>query len=249
MVGQLGGWTARGAIGFLGVLVVLAPLACSRVVYHRVRPGENLYRIGKAYGVSAAELARVNQLADPSRLEVGQELRIPGARGQLPVNVITPKSASLRRPSAGERPPAGASLGWPVSGGTVSSTFGQRGNSFHDGIDISATAGTPVRAAAAGEVIYSDVLRGYGNVIIVRHDDGYATVYAHNERNLAPIGKQVRRGEVIAKLGDSGHTSGANLHFEVRKDNVARNPLFFLSADAALAMPERGLETSKTSEE
>jgi len=119
----------------------------------------------------------------------------------------------------------------------VASAFGARGRSFHDGIDISAPRGTPVRAAADGEVVYSDSLRGYGNVIIVRHRDGFATVYAHNERNEVRTGQRVRRGEVIGTVGDSGRATGPNLHFEVRQDNVAHDPLGVLPPVEQVSTP------------
>jgi murein DD-endopeptidase MepM/ murein hydrolase activator NlpD len=197
-------------------------------VYHRVQPGENLYRIGKAYGVPYRRIAEENDLADPSRIIAGQKLYIPGARRPVPVDVVTPRSANPNPPAARKQP--AVRMVWPVTKGRVTSGFGPRGRSHHDGIDISAPVGTPVRAAAAGKVIYSDALRGYGNVIIVRHSKGYATVYAHNQRNGKRVGQKVRRGDVIASVGATGRTSGANLHFEVRENNVARNPLFFLPA-------------------
>jgi len=222
----------------VAALAVLGHVAgCSRAVYHTVRPGENLYRIGKAYGVSYQRLAEVNHLSDPSRVEVGQRLKIPGAQRQLPVNVITPQATNAHPPARDEVPKGAATFAWPVTGGLLSSGFGERGHSFHDGIDISAPVGTPVRAAEDGEVIYSDVLRGYGNVIIVRHPKGFATVYAHNQANRVHEGERVHRGDVIGSVGDSGHTTGANLHFEVRKDNVARNPLYFLPTTAQAAAP------------
>ena len=213
--------------------------ACSHAVYHRVQPGETLYRISKAYGVSMQRLATVNHIADPSRLEVGERLRIPDARRELPVDVITPRSANARAPAALPALRNGPLL-WPITGGTLSSRFGERGHRFHEGIDISAPIGTPVHAAEGGEVIYSDVLRGYGNVIIVRHAQGFATVYAHNQSNRVHEGQHVRRGEVIASVGDSGRTSGANLHFEVRYDNVARDPLYFLPPLEQVAAPPAG---------
>jgi murein DD-endopeptidase MepM/ murein hydrolase activator NlpD len=191
-----------------------------------VQPGENLYRIGKAYGVPYRRIAEENDLADPSRIIAGQKLYIPGARRTVPVDVITPRSANPNPPLP--RKQAAVRMAWPVADGRVTSGFGRRGRSHHDGIDISAPVGTPVYAAADGKVIYSDVLRGYGNVIILRHAKGYATVYAHNHRNGTRVGQKVRRGNVIASVGATGRTNGANLHFEVRENNVARNPLFFL---------------------
>jgi len=122
---------------------------------------------------------------------------------------------------------AGEGLLWPASG-SVSSTFGPRGNAHHDGIDISAPEGAPIRAALDGTVAYVGSLRGYGKVVILSHDDGLTTVYAHNSKNLVTGGTRVRRGTVIASVGQTGRTTGPNLHFEVRKDNRARDPMVFL---------------------
>jgi len=116
---------------------------------------------------------------------------------------------------------------WPAEG-KVTSQFGPRNGSFHDGVDIAAPLGSAVLAAADGKVIFSDVLRGYGNVVIVRHAKGYLTVYAHNRANLVKEGQGVRQGDVIAEVGQTGRATGASLHFEVRKDNLARNPLQYL---------------------
>ena len=197
-------------------------------VRHRVEHGESLYRIGKAYGVAPEALARANGIQDATRIEVGQVIVIPRARRALPVGVITPESARADRPAPPELPRGPSPFVWPVEAGMVTSTFGARGATHHDGIDIGSREGAPVRATRAGRVLYADHLRGYGNLIIVAHDDGYATVYAHNRENRTHAGAAVRQGEVIALIGQTGKTSGPNLHFEVRKDNIARNPVFFL---------------------
>jgi len=208
-------------------------------VYHRVRSGETLYRIGKAYGVSVKELATANHLVDPSRIAAGQRLLIPHARRELPVGVITPREARGRRRLKAQHAASDPKFAWPVRGGTVTSDFGRRGRSFHDGIDISAPAGTPVHAAQDGEVIYSDALRGYGNLVIVRHAGGFVTVYAHNQENQARERQRVHKGDVIARVGESGRTTGANLHFEVRQDNIAQDPLDYLPPLPQLATPVR----------
>jgi murein DD-endopeptidase MepM/ murein hydrolase activator NlpD len=194
---------------------------------HRVRPGENLYRIGKAYGVDYRELARVNGIDNVDRIEVGRKLVIPSATRELPVEVITPTRAREDRPAATELPTDRSPFIWPVDGG-VASSFGPRGETHHDGIDIAAPAGTPVRAARGGRVLYSDQLRGYGNLLIIDHGEGYATVYAHNRTNDVTSGDVVRQGDVVAKVGESGESSEPSLHFELRQDNVARNPVFYL---------------------
>jgi murein DD-endopeptidase MepM/ murein hydrolase activator NlpD len=208
-------------------------------VYHEVRRGENLYRIGKAYGVSHVELARANGISDAGKLEIGQKLFVPGGRRVLPVNVITPERAVSDAPPGNELPLGEGVFIWPLATGTLTSTFGPRGRSFHDGIDIGAAPGTVVRASRDGAVIYSDTLRGYGNVVIVQHAGGYATVYAHNEENLVDAGTQVRQGEPLARVGRSGRTSGPNLHFEIRKDNIARNPIYFLPSQTAQRTQDR----------
>jgi murein DD-endopeptidase MepM/ murein hydrolase activator NlpD len=194
-------------------------------IYHVVKPGENLFRIGQAYDVSSAELARVNGIRDTRQIRAGQKLFIPGAVRQLPVEIVSPDGTVGR--SGRQSLPGGAVFLWPVSG-AVNSGFGPRGSSFHDGLDIAAPEGTPIRAVEHGEVIYSDRLRGYGNMVIIRHSGGIVSVYAHNEINLVRDGQQVARGEIIARVGSTGRVTGPHLHFEIRKNNLAQDPLLYL---------------------
>src|SRR6266498_2751934 len=208
----------------------LSPTATKRGagIYHVVRPGENLFRIGKAYDVPFEELARLNGIKNASQIHIGQRIFIAGATRQLPVAIITPVEAPPVTPSAPEPEEiAEASLLSPVSG-TINSGFGPRGSSFHDGIDIAAPEGTPILAIEAGEVIYSDQLRGYGNMVIVRHGGGIVSVYAHNEANLVREGQAVARGEIVARVGSTGRVSGPHLHFEIRRNNAAQDPLRYL---------------------
>jgi lipoprotein NlpD len=194
-------------------------------IYHVVESGESLYRIGKAYGLSYAELARVNKLRDPNQIRVGQKLFIPGAARQLPVEMISPADSTANIPESSALPDDG--IVWPVVGG-INSHFGRRGASFHDGIDISAPEGTPIKAIGNGEVIYSDQLRGYGNLVILRHSGGLVSVYAHNQVNLVHQGQVVGQGDIIAKVGSTGRVTGPHLHLEIRKNNVAQDPLLYL---------------------
>jgi murein DD-endopeptidase MepM/ murein hydrolase activator NlpD len=197
-------------------------------IFHVVKPGENLFRIAKAYDVSSQELARVNQLRDANQIRAGQRIFVPAANRQLPVALITPTEVKIRPPSVAEaREPGRDGFLWPVHG-AINSRFGPRGITVHDGIDIAAPEGTPVRAIEAGDVIYSDQLRGYGNLIILRHAGGFVSVYAHNQVNLVREGQTVPRGELIAKVGSTGRVTGPHLHFEIRKDNVAQDPLLHL---------------------
>jgi murein DD-endopeptidase MepM/ murein hydrolase activator NlpD len=197
-------------------------------IYHVVKSGENLFRIGKAYDVPYQELARINGIDDPHRIHLGAKIFIPGATRQLPVEIITPSEASLEPVTPTARPDiARDGFIWPVPG-EVASKFGPRGKNFHDGIDIAVPEGTVIRSIERGEVIYSDELRGYGNIIIIRHAGGFASVYSHNRKNLVREGQKVAKGEVIGEVGSTGRVSGPHLHFEIRKDNVARDPLYYL---------------------
>ena len=114
---------------------------------------------------------------------------------------------------------------WPLKAGVVSSEFGKRWGRRHDGIDIAADAGDLVFAAAPGEVIYaSDGLRGYGNVVIVRHDEKTTSLYAHNSTLRVKKGELVRAGDLLATVGSTGHSTGPHVHFEVRREKKPLNP-------------------------
>lgn len=114
---------------------------------------------------------------------------------------------------------------WPLAAGIVSSEYGKRWGRNHHGMDIAADMGEPVFASAPGKVIYSDnKLRGYGNVVILRHDNKMTSTYAHNKKNLVKKGDQVRKGQEIALLGSTGRSTGPHIHFELRKKKKAVNP-------------------------
>ncbi len=125
--------------------------------------------------------------------------------------------------------------GWPlITGGVVTSTFGMRRHpisgrrSMHKGIDISGKHGADIVAMADGLVIFSGRKTGYGKIVEIRHPDGLETRYAHNSRNLVSKGDLVTKGQVIAKLGSTGRSTGPHVHFEVRRDGQALNPMRFL---------------------
>lgn len=117
---------------------------------------------------------------------------------------------------------------WPVKG-EVESPFGMRNGTRHDGIDIRADEGTPIKAADDGRVVYSNSkMRGYGNLIIIKHKDDFYTAYSHNKTNHVKDGDKVSRGEIIGAVGSTGNASNPHLHFEVRHGKKVRNPIFFL---------------------
>jgi murein DD-endopeptidase MepM/ murein hydrolase activator NlpD len=197
-------------------------------VWHQARSGENPALLARRYGVPLEDIVEINGLERDSTLGAGQVVFIPGGR-PLPSAGVSAAPAA----SQAARPPAGQAgqgqpgkLLWPVPGGTVTSRFGLRGRRPHEGIDIAAPEGTRVLAAAAGTVIYAGSgVRGYGNLILLRHPGGLVTVYAHNRANLVQEKEAVRAGQVIAEVGRTGNASACHLHFEVRRGESPEDPL------------------------
>ncbi|ABF88300.1 cell wall peptidase, M23 family [Myxococcus xanthus DK 1622] len=140
------------------------------------------------------------------------------------------RSRSLSRPASAAGRPRVATQGqldWPMRG-VLYGRFGKKGKEPHDGIDLAAPSGTPVKTAQEGTVLYAGEQRGYGNIVIVEHTNKLITLYAHNRDLRVRTGQKVRREQVIATVGESGRTSGPHLHFEVRLDGKPVDPLDFL---------------------
>ena len=139
------------------------------------------------------------------------------------------------------------SFTWPVLG-SVASSFGQRGFGWHAGVDIKAETGSPIVAAAAGTVYASGWEGSYGWVVKMEHADGFTTIYAHNLQNLVEVGDRVEAGAIIALVGRSGRASGPHLHFEIRRDGMAYNPLFLLAPrDQIAPAPQRRRPSTRRS--
>jgi murein DD-endopeptidase MepM/ murein hydrolase activator NlpD len=219
------------------VLLALASGACriTRAPMHPETPpgswyvvskGETLDEIAKRAGVPAEDILEINGLrredVKPGRL----------------IFVLAPESA----PSSGEPAPAPGGAAAPVPAGegrlrwplvnvarSVGSPFGARDGRAHEGIDLPAPTGTPVVAAADGEVVYAgDGIRGYGNLVVLQHPGDLLTVYAHNSAIFVKQGQAVRAGERVAAVGQTGRASGPHLHFEVRQGQIPRDPMSYL---------------------
>lgn len=219
---------------------------------HTVKRGDTAYSISRRYGVTLSGLMRVNDIRAPYTLSVGQKLRLPG--GAAPTasvsgsSAATPNGVGSARPQATpprrgrsvaitQPPPrTSARFAWPTRG-QIASRFGPKeGGQYNEGINILASQGSPVRAAEAGVVAYaSNQLAGYGNLLLIRHADGFVSAYAHNERILVRTGQQVRRGDVVARVGKSGGVREPQLHFEIRKGRRALDPLDYLEQRTASA--------------
>jgi murein DD-endopeptidase MepM/ murein hydrolase activator NlpD len=198
-------------------------------VHHTLLPGETLWRVSRSYGVPVATIARANAIADVHRIPAGTRLFIPGGRHR--------RGALPDGGQVAHAPGAGLEFAWPLAGRVTSRFGGRRG---HDGIDVSAARGTLVRAAEAGEVVYSGSgFADYGNLVVVRHSRDFATAYAHNRRNRVARGQRVAKGDVIAEVGTTGNASGPHLHFEVRHRDRPTDPLRYLPQPVELVERER----------
>jgi lipoprotein NlpD len=219
-------------------------------VYHPVGKGITLYRISLAYKIPIAKILEANGLASPSALKVGQRLFIPGAAKVLSVEPSVPLSprerqdleaslesedrpaaADLPGPSAKEKPPwFGKELDivWPIQG-KINSPYGPRGGRLHAGIDIASPSYQEVRAAIDGEVILArNSATGYGNVVVLRHDSEFNTIYGHMNVIIAREGESVRQGQAIGGVGSTGKSTGPHLHFELRHQGKPIDPLPYL---------------------
>lgn len=219
-----------GAVAAVLLAAVLAAAGCRTSgggpgVVHVVQPGETVWRIAHHYGVSVSEVIDANGIRDVHDVPPGARLWIPGGRPGVGIPLRPPPAAQPGR-HAPETAPA-LRFAWPLRG-RLTSGFGPRGRRPHEGIDIAAPRGTPIRAAEAGRVIYAGRLGSYGNVVVLRHDTRYETVYAHARRLRVRPRRYVDRGEVIAEVGATGNATGPHLHFEVRRDDLPEDPLRYL---------------------
>ncbi|GMQ88101.1 MAG: peptidoglycan DD-metalloendopeptidase family protein [Gammaproteobacteria bacterium] len=224
---------------------------------HRVRQGDTLYSVAFLYGYSVDELVAWNRLHKPYVIFKGQQLQLRpppvAAKKSLPKPVRQAPQASQPKPY---HPPAGSKTvppaaphaavraepiaspqarlatsghviwSWPVNGRLISDYNTK--SAGKKGINIAGKNGDPVRAAAAGKVVYSGSgLSGYGRLIIIKHNKDFLSAYAHNRQLIAGDGQWVRKGEVIARMGRSG-TDRTQLHFEIRKRGRPVNPLRYL---------------------
>jgi murein DD-endopeptidase MepM/ murein hydrolase activator NlpD len=203
--------------------------------WYTVGPGDTPVSIAQRAGIPLDDLLEINGIRRNDTLEPGSSLFLYGNTTGLakaeptdPSHLAAPEPTSSSSPAPSGKP---APLRWPLVAPRVTSRFGRRWGRPHEGIDMGAPIGTPVYAAAAGTVLYSgDRVRGYGNMVVLKHGDELVTVYAHNSRLLVRAGEQVRAGQEIARVGDTGRSTGPHLHFEVRRRDVPVDPIPFLPA-------------------
>ncbi len=195
-------------------------------VYHTVRSGETLWNISKLYNLDVDTLMKANDLKDSGVLEKGQVLLIPASREPKQAPETRTSRYVPQMPSTVLRD----SFVWPVRGNVISAFGAKVDKTRNKGLDISAGEGADVRASKSGVVVYcDDRLKGFGKTVILDHGDNYQTVYAYNSEILVNVGDQVRRNDVIARVGKTGRAKTPCLHFEIRKNGEPRNPNYYLS--------------------
>ncbi len=209
-------------------------------LHYRVRSGDTVMAIARRFSLDFRSLALINGIEPPFALRADELLILPalvrGADGQWKSAArTTPKAAitkpGVKTPTGKPRPqvraPAKTStFAWPLKG-TIVSRFGVKpGGMRNDGVNISAPAGTAVRAAGAGTVVYAgSELRSFGQLILIRHANGWVSAYAHNSKLLVKEGAKVKTGDSIAEVGATGSVSTPQLHFETRRGRDPVNPM------------------------
>lgn len=209
---------------------------------YRVQRGDTLRSIAARNGTEWNTLARLNNLQPPYTINVGQTLRISGnAPVSAPTNTprrITANSAShaaapvpssplrVTASSSAPPPPGAGKWQWPTDGQVIGAF--STDNGLNKGLDISGQQGQPIVAAQAGSVVFAGSgLRGYGELIIIKHNSTYVSAYGHNSRLLVKEGQQVQAGQQIAEMGSSG-TDKVKLHFEIRRQGKPVDPMQYL---------------------
>lgn len=228
----------------------LSNIKNSQVAYHVVKRGETLYRIAKQHGLSVDRLKQLNGLTS-NEIEVNQRLLLSSATFTIAtenqtksVDGVSSKPIKTAQVSPNKKNKSNTNVTtktssvcaksklawqWPTVKGKIIETFstGEHGNK---GIDISDKRGSLIRSAAGGKVVYAgNALRGYGNLIIINHNDDYLSAYAHNDSILVSEGAEVKAGQTIAKMGDT-ETASVRLHFEIRFRGQSVNPMNYLPA-------------------
>lgn len=196
---------------------------------YTVKRGDTLYKISRMTGNSVGTLARLNGISAPYTLQVGQKIRVKGggsARSTATAKNTTSSGTTTGITKSPAPPPGQRCWRWPTTGKVILPFSDSDGG--NRGIDIAGKRGQPVYAAGDGRVVYvGDQLRGYGNLVMIKHSEDYITAYAHNDTTLVNNGQQIKAGQKIATMGSSGAES-VRLHFQIRYRATAIDPQRYL---------------------
>jgi murein DD-endopeptidase MepM/ murein hydrolase activator NlpD len=193
-------------------------------IYHIVRPGQSLADISRAYGASIQDILKTNALGESMTLKPGDILYLPGGAYLTLQDVRWIALNSLTLQKGFMKPTTGR----------FSEAFGERIDpishkpEFHGGLDLAPGKGARVFASQDGQVLYAGIRAGYGRLIILDHGEGLTSWYAHLDEILVKPRQQVKRGDLIGKVGNTGHATGPHLHFEIRLHGKPQNPFLYL---------------------
>lgn len=191
----------------VGDIIKILPV---KGIIYKVNPGESLWTISRQFDISIDRIVKANAIIDPDLVQPGTTLILPGAKPEF--GYQDRLSRRFIRPTSAR----------------ISSYYGMRWGRMHEGLDFAVNTGSPIRAARSGKVVYSGWVSGYGRTIVIEHQKGVRTLYAHNSRLLVYGGQWVERGQKIALSGNSGRSTGPHLHFEIQINGKPVNPLNYL---------------------
>lgn len=209
-------------------------LTLPRAQYHEVKTGDSLYSISRTYNMNLDQLVSLNDLKQPYSVKVGERLRVSANK---PENLV--KAAAKEEPQVisskeeqgffAKNFSKSGKFSWPIKGKIISKFGPKSGGLYNDGVNILAKEGSDVRAAQDGVVAYvGNELKGYGNLVIVKHQGGFVTAYAHLKDAAVKRGQKVNKGDKIARVGMSGNVDAPQLYFGLRKGRDAVDPLNYL---------------------
>ena len=179
-------------------------------ILYRVSPGESVGSIARKFDLEIETIMKDNNIKDASNLKIDQKLILRGAK-----------------PEFSYQDRLDQKFMYPINT-RITSYYGPRWGRMHEGLDFAAPMGSPIRAVSSGRVVYSGWATGYGYVVIVQHQRGLRTLYAHNSKLLVREGESVGKGEVVARSGNTGNSTGPHLHFEVQVNGRPENPLDYI---------------------
>jgi murein DD-endopeptidase MepM/ murein hydrolase activator NlpD len=205
-----------------------------------VKTGETLYAISRLYDMNIDNLVALNNLNPPYKIAVGQELQIVKAHSEKPViakaeNVKEEIKKEVKQASQSIKETVKEKIdklnhfSWPVRGPVISKFGPKKGGLYNDGINIKAKENSAVKASEDGEVAYvGNELKGYGNLVIIKHSGGWITAYAHLKNTFVNRGQNVKKGQKVGAVGMTGNVTSPQLYFGIRKGRNALNPLNYL---------------------
>lgn len=202
-------------------------------IFVKVVKNDTVDKLANKYGSYKDAVYVANGLDDKGTLKIGEEIFLPGAKLLAVAETKTKDGKTVKRSSARISSVASGKFRWPIAG-RISSPYGWRRNPFskrrvlHAGIDISAPRGRGIMAAADGRVVHSGWMGGYGYTVVIQHSGGFSTLYAHCSRLVVRRGAVVKRGQLIARVGSTGRSTGNHLHFEIRRNGKPVNPIRYL---------------------